>query len=51
MEEALASFEEAMKLLDSLPETEANQERRGSLVVNQMMVFKLQFKVVDITSF
>jgi class 3 adenylate cyclase/tetratricopeptide (TPR) repeat protein len=47
MEEALAYFEEAMKLLDSLPETQANQERRISLVVNQIMVFKLHFKVVE----
>jgi len=36
-----------MKLLDGMPETETNRERRISLVLNQLMVFKLQFKVVE----
>jgi len=44
MEEALAYYEEAMKLLDSLPESQANQERRISLLVNQWVVFELLLK-------
>ena len=44
MEEALAYYEEAMKLLDSLPETEANQEYRISLLVNQWVVFEMLLK-------
>jgi len=44
MEEALAYFEEAMKLLDSLPESQANQERRISLLANQWIVFEMLLK-------
>ena len=47
MEEAFGYFEEAMKLLDGMPDTPAKRERRISLVLNQLMVFKLQFKVVE----
>jgi len=47
MEEAKAYFDEAMKLLDSLPETQENREQRISLLVNQgivvmLLVFKYQ---------
>ncbi len=44
MEEAKAYFDEAMVLLDALPETEENQQRRISLLVNQGWVFLLLFK-------
>ncbi len=44
MEEAKAYFDEAMELLDTLPETKENQERRISLLVNQGIVFFLLFK-------
>jgi len=41
MEEAKAYFDEAMTLLDALPETEENRQRRISLLVNQGIVFFL----------
>jgi class 3 adenylate cyclase/tetratricopeptide (TPR) repeat protein len=44
MEEAKAYFDEAMELLDALPETEENRQRRISLLVNQGIVFLLLFK-------
>ncbi|MGD8880997.1 MAG: adenylate/guanylate cyclase domain-containing protein [Desulfobacterales bacterium] len=44
MEEAEAYFDEAMALLDALPETEENRQRRISLLVNQGIVFLLLFK-------
>jgi len=44
MEEAFGYFEEAMKLLDALPETEANRERRISLLVSNSIVFQLLFR-------
>jgi class 3 adenylate cyclase/tetratricopeptide (TPR) repeat protein len=44
MEEAKAFFDEAMALLDALPETEENRQRRISLLVNQGIVFLLLFK-------
>ena len=44
MEEAKTYFDEAMALLDTLPETEENQQRRISLLVNQGIVFFLLFK-------
>ena len=39
MEDAKVYFNTAMELLDTLPETEQNQERRISLVLNQHLVF------------
>jgi hypothetical protein len=39
MQEAKSYFDEAMTLLDTLPETEFNRRRRISLLVNQSMVF------------
>jgi class 3 adenylate cyclase/tetratricopeptide (TPR) repeat protein len=47
MEEAKAYFDEAMELLDTLPEDEKNRQRRISLLVNQgivimLLVFKYQ---------
>jgi predicted ATPase/class 3 adenylate cyclase/ribosomal protein L40E len=44
MQEAKAYFDEAMKLLDTLPDNQMSQERRISLLVNQHMVFLLLFK-------
>jgi len=44
MEEAKAYFDEAMELLDTLPETEENRQRRISLLVNQAIVVLLLFK-------
>jgi tetratricopeptide (TPR) repeat protein len=44
MEEAKSYFDEAMGLLDALPETEENRQRRISLLVNQGIVFLLLFK-------
>ena len=44
MEEAKAYFDEAMELLDTLPETEENRQRRISLLVNQGIVFLLLFR-------
>ncbi|NIS72617.1 MAG: AAA family ATPase, partial [Proteobacteria bacterium] len=41
MEEAKAYFYEAMELIDILPETEENRQRRISLLVNQGIVFFL----------
>ena len=44
MEEAKTYFDEVMALLDALPETEENRQRRISLLVNQGMVFFLLSK-------
>ncbi|NIS69372.1 MAG: guanylate cyclase, partial [Proteobacteria bacterium] len=47
MEEAKAYFDEAMELLDTLPETEVNRQRRISLLPNQVTVFDLLFKLPE----
>jgi len=47
MEEAKASFDEAMGLLDTLPETEENRQRRISLLVNQADAFFLLLKTPE----
>ena len=44
MEDAKAYFDQAMELLNILPETEENRERRISLLVNQSIVFQMLFK-------
>jgi hypothetical protein len=44
MEEAKRYFDEAMALLDTLPETECNHCRRIVLLVNQQTVMFLLFK-------
>jgi tetratricopeptide (TPR) repeat protein len=44
LKEAKAYFDEAMALLDTLPETEENRQRRISLLVNQWIVFFLLFQ-------
>ena len=47
MEEAKAHFDEAMELLDTMPETEVNRQRRISLLVDQVNVFDQLFKVPE----
>ena len=47
MGEAKAFFEEAMKLLDTLPDTEKNREMRISLLVNQSVVFFMLLKMTE----
>jgi tetratricopeptide (TPR) repeat protein len=45
MEDAKAFFDKAMELLDTLPDTEENRERRISLVENQHHVFFFLLKL------
>jgi len=47
MEEAKTYFDEAMELLDTMPETEENRQRRISLLVNQGTVFMLLLKIPE----
>ncbi|MCI0529847.1 MAG: hypothetical protein L0Y56_20585, partial [Nitrospira sp.] len=47
MEEAKKYFDEAMKVLDILPEAEVNQRRRISLLVNQRSVMLLLIKLPE----
>jgi len=47
MEEAKTYFEEAMALLDTLPETEENRQRRISLLVSQGEAFMLLLKIPE----
>ena len=47
MKEAKAYFEQVMKLLDSLPETKLNLEKRISLLVNQWLVFTLLYQLPE----
>jgi tetratricopeptide (TPR) repeat protein len=44
MEGAKVYFDEAMELLDLLPDTEWNQKRRVSLLANQIAMFELLYK-------
>jgi class 3 adenylate cyclase/tetratricopeptide (TPR) repeat protein len=44
MEEAKRYFDDAMTLLDTLPETEGNQRRRIALLANQGIVMVMLFK-------
>ena len=44
MNEAMAYFEEAMKLLDTMPDNEKNQKLRISLLVNQWPAFLMLFR-------
>jgi class 3 adenylate cyclase/tetratricopeptide (TPR) repeat protein len=43
-EQAKAYFDDAMKLLDTLPGTPENRERRTALLVNQSIVYELLFQ-------
>ncbi|NIO05598.1 MAG: tetratricopeptide repeat protein [Proteobacteria bacterium] len=51
MEEAKAYFDEAMALLDALPETEENLQRRISLLVRQGEAFMLLLKIPEYYEF
>ena len=44
MEEAMAYFEEAMKLLDELPDDKLNQKRRITFIINHWLTFFLLLK-------
>ena len=47
VEDAKGYFDKAMELLDTLPDTEANQERRISLLANQSGVFFYLLKATE----
>jgi class 3 adenylate cyclase/tetratricopeptide (TPR) repeat protein len=47
LEDAMAYFDEAMKLLDTMSDTHENRRRWISLLVNQWIVFLLLFKYPD----
>lgn len=47
MEEAKASFYNALELLDELPESEENKQRSISLIVNQGTVFMLRLEIPE----
>jgi len=47
MEEAKAYFDEAMQLLDELPDTESNRRRCVDLLNHQFFVFQLLFKLPE----
>jgi len=47
MEEAMAYFDQAMKLLDELPDNELNQKRRISFLVNQLGAFIMLLKLTE----
>ncbi len=47
VEGAKTYFDAAMTLLDTLPETEANQRRRITLLLNQLLVFRLLSKLPE----
>jgi tetratricopeptide (TPR) repeat protein len=47
MLEAMAYFEQAMAILDTMADTEANRRRRVLLIVNQWIVFWLLLKVPE----
>jgi class 3 adenylate cyclase/tetratricopeptide (TPR) repeat protein len=47
MQEAMAFFERAMVVLDTMPDTEANRRQRISLIVDQWLVFWLLFRVPE----
>jgi tetratricopeptide (TPR) repeat protein len=47
LEEARGYFDQAMKLLDLLPESEENLERRISLLINQSNVFQFSLRAPE----
>jgi tetratricopeptide (TPR) repeat protein len=47
LEEAKTYFDQAMELLDTLPDTKENQQKRISLLVNQTNVFMLLLKASE----
>ena len=47
MEDAKGYFDKAMQILDTMPDTTKNQERRISLLVNQVFVFEQLFQMPE----
>jgi class 3 adenylate cyclase/tetratricopeptide (TPR) repeat protein len=47
MEAAKSYFDQAMNLLDTLPDTEVNRKQRISILVNQGVMFSLLFQIPD----
>ena len=47
MEEAKVYFDEAMQLLDGLPDTLSNRRRRIELIIHQFFVFQLLFRLPE----
>jgi len=47
MEEAKTYLDEAMELLDTMPDTDVNRQRRISLLVNQGIVFLMLFRSLE----
>jgi predicted ATPase len=47
LEEAKLYFDDAMKLLDTVPETRANQRRRVSLLTRPYLMFQLLYKLPE----
>jgi class 3 adenylate cyclase/tetratricopeptide (TPR) repeat protein len=47
MEEAKRHFDEAMKLLDRMPDTASNRHRRLSLLANQFLVFFMLYRLPE----
>ena len=47
MQEAMAHFQQASSVLDSLPDLRDNRRRRVSLIIDQWIVFWLLFKVPE----
>jgi hypothetical protein len=47
MQEAVAYFQQAISLLDTLPDVENNRRRRISLIIDQWIVFWLLFRVPE----
>jgi len=51
MEDAKGYFNKAMEILDTMPDTTENQERRISLLVNQFIVFEQLFQIPEYYDF
>jgi len=47
MEDAKSYFDEAMRFLDTQPDTAVNQQQRVTILVNQRVVFSLLFQLPD----
>jgi predicted ATPase len=49
MQDAKTFFDQAVALLDSMPDTDETRRRRISLIVRQLIVFWLLFRVPEIS--
>lgn len=47
IEDARGYFDKAMQILDTMPDTSENQERRISLLSNQLFVFEQLFQIME----